>query len=138
MKTARAGMGVFLMLWGTACAGSSTSSNAAGPAPAAGEDSAGVSTGMQVVVDNQNFNDMNVYVVKGGSRILIGNAASMKKSTLTIPPSATPVDLRVRLIAVPPGGSRPIATPTTIVPAGQRIYWTIGSDASMSTVSTGE
>jgi hypothetical protein len=128
-------MGAFLIL-AAACAGSTTSSGAAGAAPA--PDSTGSVTGMQVVIDNQNFNDMNVYFVKAGSRILIGRAASMKTSTLTIPSAVTPADLRVALVAVPPGGSRPITAPSTIVPAGQRLYWTIGSDPSMSTVSTGE
>ena len=69
---------------------------------------------------------------------MVGQAGGLKKSTLTIPGSAVTADARVRLIADPIGGARTIATPTLVVPKGQRVYWTIGSDLSMSTASTGE
>jgi hypothetical protein len=65
------------------------------------------------------------------------NAGGLSKTTLTIPEAMTPTDLRVRLIAEPIGGNRPIATPVLIVPAGQRIYWSIGSDPATSTASAG-
>ena len=138
MRDLRAGIGVFLMLAAVGCTASSTSSDAAGPAPAGSADSARASTGIEVQIDNQNFNDMNIYLLKGGARTLIGRATGLQKSTLTIPASMTPADLRVRLLADPTGASRPITTPILIVPRGQRVYWTIGSDPSMSTTSTGE
>ncbi len=138
MRGLRAGISVSLMLAAAACAASNTSSEAAGPAPAGGTDSARASTGIEVEIDNQNISDMNIYLVKGGSRVLLGSAGGLRKSTLTIPGSLTPADQRVRLLADPVGGSRSIPTPTLIVPPGQRVYWTIGSDPSMSTTSTGE
>lgn len=133
MNTMRAGLSLLLLISG-ACA--SNTSNEAGPAPA--EDTRTGRDAIEVQVDNQNLSDMNVYLVKGGSRWLVGQATGLKKSTLTIPGSAVTADARVRLVADPIGGARTIATPTLVVPKGQRIYWTIGSDLSMSNASTGE
>jgi hypothetical protein len=135
MKKLWAGMALFSMLAATACA--SHAPDEAGPAPISRADSAGDSTGLQVQIDNQNINDMSIYLVRSGSRFLVGQAGGMSKTTLTIPEGITPTDFRVRLIAEPIGGSRPIATPVLIVPRGQRVYWSIGSDAATSTASAG-
>jgi hypothetical protein len=135
MKELRAGMAVFLMLAAAGCA--SHAPDEAGPAPISRADSARDSTGLQVRIDNQNINDMNIYLVRSGSRFLVGQAGGLNKTTLTIPEAMTPGDLRVRLIAEPIGGSRPIATPVLIVPPGQRVYWSIGSDPATSTASAG-
>ena len=109
----------------------------AGPAPISRADSAEATAGLQVQVDNQNINDMNIYLLRSGSRFLVGQAGGLTKTTLTIPEAMSPGDVRVRLIAVPIGGSRPITTPVLIVPPGQRVYWSIGSDPSTSTASAG-
>jgi hypothetical protein len=137
MSNLRTGIGLLLLLSAAACA-SNTSNEAAGPAPAGSADSAQASSGIEVQVDNQNISDMNVYLLKGGSRWLVGQAGGLSKSTLTIPGSVAPTDLRVRLLADPIGGNRSVTTPVLIVPRGQRIYWSIGSDPSMSTASAGE
>ena len=89
-----------------------------------------------VQIDNQNFSDMEIYVVRNGQRLLIGQAGGLTKTTLTIR-NAARGDGRVRLLAEPIGGARPIATPTLVVPRGQSIFWTIGSDPATSTASTG-
>lgn len=136
MKDLRAGMTVFLMLAVAACA-SHAPADTAGPAPVSRADSARDSTGLQVQIDNQNINDMSIYLARTGTRFLVGQAGGLSKTTLTIPEAMTPGDLRVRLIAEPLGGSRPIATPVLIVPPGQRIYWSIGSDPATSTASAG-
>lgn len=135
MKGLWAGMAVFSMLAATACA--SHAPDEAGPAPISRADNARDSTGLQVQIDNQNINDMSVYLLRTGTRFLVGQAGGLSKTTLTIPEGITPPDLRVRLIAEPIGGSRPIATPVLIVPRGQRIYWSIGSDPATSTASAG-
>src|ERR1044072_3673602 len=94
MSTMRAGLGLLLLLSG-ACA--SNTSNESGPAPA--EDTRTGRDAIEVQVDNQNLSDMNVYLVKGGSRWLVGQASGLKKSTLTIPGSAVTAESRVRLVA---------------------------------------
>ena len=135
MKRLWAGMAVFLMLAAAGCA--SHAPDEAGPAPMSRADSARGSTGLQVQIDNQNINDMTIYLVRTGSRFLVGQAGGLSKTTLTIPEGITPPDLQVRLIAEPIGGSRPIRTPVLIVPRGQRVYWSIGSDPATSTASAG-
>jgi hypothetical protein len=135
MTKLRAGMAVVLMLAAAGCA--SHAPDEAGPAPMSRAGSARDSTGLQVQIDNQNINDMSIYLLRSGSRFLVGQAGGLSKTTLTIPEGITPTDLRVRLLAEPIGGSRPIATPVLIVPSGQRIYWSIGSDPATSTASAG-
>lgn len=130
-----AGMAVFLMLAAAGCA--SHVPDEAGPAPISRAESARNSTALQVQIDNQNINDMTIYLLRSGSRFLVGQAGGLSKTTLTIPEGMTPTDLRVRLVAEPIGGNRPIATPVLLVPAGQSIYWSIGSDPATSTASAG-
>jgi hypothetical protein len=93
--------------------------------------------GLPVQVDNQNFSDMNIYVVSGGQRLLLGQAGGFTKTTLTIPSGIAPADGRLRLSADPIGGSPRIFTPVLVVSPGQTVFWTIGSDAEMSTASVG-
>jgi hypothetical protein len=135
MKGLWGGMAVFSMLAAAACA--SHAPDEAGPAPISRADNARDSTGLQVQIDNQNINDMTIYLLRTGSRFLVGQAGGLSKTTLTIPEGISPPDLRVRLIAEPIGGSQRIATPVLIVPRGQRIYWSIGSDPATSTASAG-
>ena len=122
----RAGLIVLLGL-SSAC-GASRSTPASGPEPRSNE--------IPVQIDNQNFSDMDIYVLRNGERWLIGQAGGLTKTTLAIR-GAIMGDGRVRLLAEPVGGVRPFATPTLIVPPGQSIFWTIGSDPATSTPYTG-
>jgi hypothetical protein len=134
MRDLRAGLGLLVLL-SAGCA-SNASKDAAGAAPMDTESA--TSSGIEVQVDNQNLSDMSIYLLKNGSRWLIGQAGGLKKTTLTIPASLAPADLRVSLLADPIGGSRRVFTPSLIVPHGHRIYWSLGSDPLMSIASTGE
>ena len=118
----------FALLGFSWACGASRSGSAAGPEP--------LSAGVPVEIDNQNFNDMTIYVLKAGSRFLVGQVGGLSKTTLTIK-DAVGADGRVRLLADPIGGDRTVTTPTLIVPPGQRIFWTIGSDLATSNASTG-
>jgi hypothetical protein len=80
---------------------------------------------------------MSIYVLNAGQRLLVGQAGGLTKTTLVIPPGLAPASGRIRLLADPVGGSRPITTPVLVIPRGQQIYWTIGSDRATSTASTG-
>ena len=91
---------------------------------------------ISVQIDNQNYSDMEIYVVRSGQRWLLGQAGGLTKTTLTIR-NTVGGDGRVRLVAQPIGGAAPISTQTLIVPQGQSIFWTIGSDPTTSTVSAG-
>jgi hypothetical protein len=93
--------------------------------------------GVPVQIYNQNFSDMNIYFVNGGQRWLLGRVGGLLKATLTIPPGIAMGDAQVRLLAEPIGGNAPITTPLLVVPPGQTVYWTIGSDQTSSSVSAG-
>ena len=116
-------------------------SPAPAPSPSPATSSAGDSTGSQravpVQVDNQNFAEMDVYLLHGGTRWLVGQVGGLTKRTLTVPASLVPVDNRLRFRAEAIGGAGATTTPVLIVPPGQQVYWTIGADPAMSSASAG-
>jgi hypothetical protein len=69
--------------------------------------------------------------------VALGQVGGLTKTTLDIPVGMRSADARVRLLADPIGGTGPITTPELVVPAGQTVYWTIGSDAATSSASAG-
>jgi hypothetical protein len=137
MHTFQASLTASLLLLTAACAGAPAPAATPSPVTSARADSARASRAIPVQVDNQNFSDMNVYLVTHGSRWLVGNVGGLTRTTLTVPASLAPADLRVRLIARAIGGGGGTTTPTLIVAPGQQVYWTIGSDPAMSTASAG-
>jgi hypothetical protein len=137
MRTSRASFTASLILLAAGCARSPTPAASPSPLASGSADSARTSPAIQVQVDNQNFSDMNVYLVSGGARWLVGNVAGMTNATLTVPAGLAPADRQVRLRAQAIGGRGATTTPTLIVPPGQQVYWTIGSDPAMSTASAG-
>jgi hypothetical protein len=137
MRTSRASFTAALLLLAAGCAGSPAPAASPSPVASGSADSTRTSRAIAVQVDNQNFSDMNVYLVKDGGRWLVGQVGGMTKATLTIPASLAPADQRVRLRAEAIGGRGATTTPTLMVPPGQQVYWTIGSDPAMSTASAG-
>jgi hypothetical protein len=138
MWTVKAGLiGLVALSLGCSAGRSSPSSPApeAGPAPAKAAASERSET--RVDIDNQNFSDMNIYLVNEGTRFFLGSATGLSKTTLLIPAGATAGRWQVRLLADPIGGSSPIRTPALTVPPGQNVYWTIGADAASSFASAG-
>jgi len=115
-------------------------STPAAPAPkqdASADTSGATGEPIQVRIDNRNFSDMDVYLVNQGTRVLLGAAPGMSKTTLTLPPHSVSSQWQVRLMADPVGGSSAIRTPALLVAPGQNVYWTIGSDPASSYASAG-
>ena len=105
------------------------------PQPAS-EQAAKESHGETVVqIDNQNFNDMNIYLLDEGTRVFLGAVNGLSTGTLAIPRAASSSAFRVRLLADPIGSSIAITTPNLSVGPGQTVYWTIGSTLSNSFAS---
>jgi hypothetical protein len=121
------------LLIGLLLAGTGCGTNKADTSPAPESSSAA----LPVQIDNQNFNDMNIYLVNAGQRFLLGQAGGLTRTTLTISEGLAPMDGRLRLEADPIGASPPVFTPVLVVSPGQTVYWTIGSDPEMSTASAG-
>ena len=90
-----------------------------------------------VQIDNQNYSDMDVYLLDRGSRVLIGSVSGLTQATLLLPAGATATDGRVQLQADPIGAVTPIRTPQLLVAPGERVYWTIGADRADSYASVG-
>jgi len=90
-----------------------------------------------VQIDNQNYSDMDVYLLDRGSRVLIGSVNGLTQTTLLLPTGATTTDGRVQLQADPIGAVTPIRTPQLLVAPGERVYWTIGADRADSYASVG-
>jgi hypothetical protein len=137
MRQFHAGMMALLAL--TAGCGASRTPIAQAPAPSQAADSGSAlkRRSIPVQIDNQNFSDMDIYVINSGQRLLIGQAIGLNRTTLFIPSSATRADGQVRLLADPLGASSRVATPLLIVPPGEAIFWNIGLDQAMSNARTG-
>jgi hypothetical protein len=131
--------GMLALLTLTAGCGASRAPMAQAPTPSRAADSGSSYKrhSIPVEIDNENFSDMDVYVVSSGQRLLIGQAVGLNRTTLFIPSSATRADGQVRLLASSLGASSPVATPVLIVPPGQAIFWNIGLDQAMSNARTG-
>jgi hypothetical protein len=137
MRNARMGLlGLMALVAGCGASRAKTSP----PAPeqdASADADASARQPIQVQIDNRNFSDMNVYLINDGTRVLLGSAPGMSKTTLTLPSGSVSSRWQVRLFADPIGGSNAIRTPTLLVSPGQNVYWTIGADPSSSYASAG-
>jgi hypothetical protein len=103
------------------------------PAPQSATQAARGETRVQI--DNENFNDMNIYLIDAGTRVFLGSVNGLSKGELPIPRGASSSSFRVRLLADPIGGSTVITTPSLTVGPGQNVYWTIGASPSNSFAS---
>ena len=135
MRTSPALFTVSLLLVAAGCARSPAPT--ASPSPQTSGTARSARRTIAVQIDNQNFADMNVYLMSGGTRWLLGQVGGMTRATLAVPAGLAPADQRVRLRAEAIGGRGATTTPTLMVPPGQQVYWTIGSDPAMSTASAG-
>jgi hypothetical protein len=106
------------------------------PAPDASTRHALTSQAIPVQVSNQNSSTMSIYLVRQGTRYLVGQVYGIGDTTVTIPASLVPPDHQIRLRAEAIGGGS-TTTPLLIVPEGQRVYWTLGADLSISSASAG-
>ncbi len=137
MRTSRAVLTASLLLLAGGCARSPAPETSPTPMASSQDETGRSARAIPVQVDNRNFYDMNVYLVTRGTRWLVGRVNGLSMGTLTIPASLAPADQRVRLQAEAIGGQPPITAPIVLVSPGQEVYWTIGSDPSMSTISAG-
>ena len=133
MMTGRLGLAALLGLL-AACAGHPATSS---PTPVPPTASAGTDSRIRVQINNQNFNDMNVYLLDRGTPVLLGAANGLAQTTLLLPRNATANGGRITLLADPFGISRPIRTQELLVAPGEQVYWTIGADRAGSYASVG-
>ena len=78
-----------------------------------------------VEVDNQGFQDMDVYVVRSGQRLRLGLATGIHKTNFTIPPSVVNGLTTLHFIADPIGGRRASVSQEISVAPGDTVVMTI-------------
>jgi hypothetical protein len=78
-----------------------------------------------LVVDNQSFLDVNVYVLRGSQRIRLGLASGNTRSRFTIPPNLIFGVTTLRFLADPVGSSRTPISNEIRITEGEEIRLTI-------------
>jgi hypothetical protein len=126
-----------LLTLSAACAAHPTPSAPAPKQEAVADTATPGRAAIQVEIDNRNYSDMDVYLISNGTRLLLGSAPGLAKTTLALPQGWVGARPQVRLLADPVGGDLPIRTPALVVAPGQNVYWTIGSDPASSSASAG-
>jgi hypothetical protein len=92
--------------------------HASGP-PRNGDDAPKVTT---IDVQNEGFNDMNIYAIVGGARTRLGTAPGNKTTTLTIPAYLVSTTTFFRFVADPIGGNRtPVTEEIDVSPGDQLV-----------------
>jgi len=79
-----------------------------------------------LVVQNQNFSDMDLYVVSEGLATRVGDVTGNSTARFTLDPSFFPTN-EIRVIATPVGGNGRASSGALNVSPGQTIVFTIGS-----------
>jgi hypothetical protein len=136
MRTLMAGLAGLAVL-SLGCSSGRASPSEPSPKPAPEQTEQAKPNRTRVEIDNQNYSDMNIYLIDAGARVYVGSAAGLSKTTLTLPHGVVGPGYEVRLLADPIGGSAAIRTPDLVVAPGQSVYWTIGSTPGGSFASAG-
>ena len=88
-----------------------------------------------VKVTNNNWNNMDVYMVRGGSRYRLGTVTSMSTEVFRVPQTLVGNTGGVQLLADPIGSSVTYLSPTIFVNAGETIRFDVQNQLSISSVS---
>src|SRR5438128_6934621 len=78
-----------------------------------------------VSVDNQNFLDMNVFLIRGGQRIRLGTVPGLTQRILMMRPDLIGYGTALRLALHPIGGRSTPVSETTSMRPGDVIHLTI-------------
>lgn len=74
-----------------------------------------------VLVDNQGFVDMTIYVLRGGQRVRLGLATGLSRSRFTLPRGFVFAGTSLRFVADPIGGTRSPVSEEITVSEGEEI-----------------
>lgn len=79
------------------------------------------STPTILVVDNQAFNDMNIYVLEGGRRVRLGLAVGNSQTRFTLPKYMVRPLTQLRFMADPIGSNRTPVSDEIMISPGEEI-----------------
>jgi hypothetical protein len=91
-----------------------------------------------VRVTNHNWSDMNVFVIRNGTRMRLGTVTSMNTSTFRIPGTLMRSVSSLRIVADPIGSSSAYTSPELQVAPGQQVAMTVQGVLHTSSVSVWE
>lgn len=83
-------------------------------------------------VSNNNWSDMNVYVVRGAMRQRLGTVGSLTTSKFKLPRYIFTSPDPVQLVADPIGGARPYMSPPLLVNPGAVVEWRLENNVNLS------
>lgn len=69
-----------------------------------------------VEVENRNFQDMTVYVLRSGQRIRLGRIGGLGTETFTIPADVVRGSTTLRFVADPVGGAAEVSMEIAVLP----------------------
>lgn len=83
-------------------------------------------------VNNHNWSDMTVYLVRNGAKLRLGSVSSLDTRTFEVPTHLLISTGAVHLIADPIGSTRLFASPPVLIAPGQRAEWRLENSLAMS------
>ena len=86
-------------------------------------------------VQNQNWLDMTVYVLRGGNRFRLGTVGSMNATVFRIPSSYLAAGGDLRLLADPIGSTVEYTSPSVQVQPGDRVELTLQNNLRISSIA---
>lgn len=92
----------------------------------------GADGSVQVKVENQNWSDMRIYVVRGGERRRLGSVTTFTSRTFTVPESFLQASGQVRLLARGLASGETETTRPILVNPGDVVTWNLKNDLSLS------
>jgi hypothetical protein len=95
-------------------------------------DAANADAGAVVHVSNNNWSDMNVYVVRGTMRQRLGTVSSLATGKFRLPRHIFTSPEPMRLLADPIGGAQQYLSPPLLVNPGQVVEWRLENNVQLS------
>jgi hypothetical protein len=83
-------------------------------------------------VNNHNWSDMTVYLVRNGARMRLGSVSSLDTRTFEVPNSLLVSTGEVRLVADPIGSTRVFTSPPLLIAQGQGAEWRLENSLALS------
>jgi hypothetical protein len=88
-----------------------------------------------LVVENNNWADMAVYLVQNGMRARIGTAPSFGRSNFVLPDALIGAGGRIRILADPIGSSQGYLSDDILVGRGQQVRLRLENNVALSSYS---
>ena len=88
---------------------------------------------VSVTVENRNFQDMNIFVIRGSSRVRLGMVVSMSTQTFRMR-SEMMRSTQVRLVADPIGVIETYESEILRIEPGDQIKWTLSASLTNSAI----